>query len=320
MNKTRLDIYLASQHRHYSRSRIKRLIEDGFILVNGEKRKPSFMLQGGERIDMVRRAPEIPEAQPEEIPLDILYEDGDLIVINKPAGLVVHPAPGNLNGTLVNAILHHVKDLQGVGDQLRPGIVHRLDKGTSGVMVTAKNDHAHRSLSKQFKDRAVEKTYRALVFGHFPVPIKKGIINFAIGRDTAHRRKFSSQTRFGREAVTSYRVDREFPGLSLMELKPKTGRTHQLRVHLSESHHPIVGDTLYGAKSFLSSIKNELLHDRLLQVDRPLLHAAELVIKHPRGGQVLRFEAPLPPDFKNVIESLLPPRCDSEFNFKRSSS
>lgn len=307
MEKKRLDQFLASQHRHYSRTQIKKLIEDGCILVNGERRKPGTILRGGEKIEMVRRAPEIPKAVPEELPLSILYEDKDILAINKAAGMVVHPAPGHFNGTMVNAVLYHVgaqliAPPQGTGGVLRPGIVHRLDKGTSGVIVVAKNDEAHRHLSRQFKDRVVEKVYQALVFGKFPQ--RTGLISSPIGRDNLHRRKFSSKTRHAREAETYFTVKKEYAGLTLLELRPKTGRTHQIRVHLSEAHHPIVGDTLYGAKSFLSSVRSELLREKLLQVDRPLLHAAQLKISHPRSGQPLCFEAPLPPDFQSILGGL----------------
>lgn len=284
---------------------------------------------------MIARAPSAsggPKAEPEPLPLNILYEDPDLIVINKEAGMVVHPAPGNIHGTLVNAILHHLqgveKGARGKADDRgatqaylnkyveerpkestkqmglyqRPGIVHRLDKGTSGVMVIAKNEVAHRELSNQFKNRKVEKTYQALVFGRFPR--NEGTISLAIGRDQGHRRKFSSRTRHGREAVTHYKVHRRYEGVVHLILKPETGRTHQLRVHLSESHHPIVGDTLYGAKSFLSSLKDESVHEHLSQVGRPLLHAERLGFFHPRTGKKMIFDAPLPDDFRMALEIL----------------
>ncbi len=326
MNKTRLDQFLVVQHPHYSRSQIKKLIDEGYVLVEGQKRKPSFILRGGENIEMVRRAPEIPKAEPEEIPLTILYEDDSFMVINKPVGMVVHPAPGHYQGTLVSAVLHHLNSsppYKGGGggrsslgplpnpllckereQGLRPGIVHRLDKGTSGVMVVAKTETALRHLAGQFKNRTVEKVYQALVFGAFKQ--KKGSISLAIGRDSQHRRKFSSKTRYSREAVTEYALKKQWSGegagLSLLELRPKTGRTHQIRVHLSENHHPIVGDTLYGAKSYLSSIKNEELRQVLEQVQRPLLHAESLQIHHPETGKRLEFSAALPEDFQEVLK------------------
>jgi 23S rRNA pseudouridine1911/1915/1917 synthase len=302
LEKTRLDLFLTKTHPHYSRSQIKKLIEDGFVLIDGQRRKPSFLLHGGEKIEMIRRAPEIPKAEAEAIPLNILYEDEDILVINKEAGMVVHPAPGNARGTIVNAILHHL----GVGvvrePPLRPGIVHRLDKGTSGVMVVAKNDSAHKDLSLQFKNRRVEKIYQALVFGKFPH--KEGTISRPIGRDATHRRKFSSKTRHAREAVTHFEIIKQYEGTALLRLKPETGRTHQIRVHLSEFHHPIVGDTMYGAKSFLSSIKEERVLELLAAAARPLLHAYELRLTHPRTRERIGFVAPLPTDFKGILESL----------------
>ncbi|HEX5038189.1 MAG TPA: RluA family pseudouridine synthase [bacterium] len=309
MNKTRLDAYLASQHRHYSRTQIKKLIEDGFVLVNGEKRKPSFLLTGGETIEMVRRAPPIPKAEAEELPLAILHEDDDLLILNKAAGMVVHPAPGHFTGTLVSAVLHHL-GRKGASNDLRPGIVHRLDKGTSGVMVVAKNELVQRKLAQQFKDREVDKTYQALVFGTYKQ--KAGTIDFAIGRDTIHRKKFSSRTKFGRNAVTHWEVVREFrvgthghaPLLSLLKIKIETGRTHQIRVHLSETHHPVVGDSAYGAKSYLSSVKDETAAAVLEGLTRPMLHAWRLSFAHPTTGKTLNFEAPLPEDMRSVIECL----------------
>jgi len=300
LEKIRLDQFLTRQYPQYTRSRIKKLIEENFVSINGELcTKPSFILRGGEKVEMKRRAPEIPEAIPEDIPLNILYEDRDIIVINKAAGMVAHPAPGNFAGTLVHALLYHCKDLAGIGGELRPGIVHRLDKGTTGVMVIAKNEQALRELSRQFKSREVEKYYRALVFGKFPK--KSGTISLAIGRDTAHRRKFSSKTKKAREAVTHYEVEKQWESLSFLKLKLETGRTHQIRVHLSEMGHPIVGDTLYGAKSFLSMVKNEQVRSQLETVDRPLLHAAQLSLTHPTQKEKMTFSAPLPDDFKNVL-------------------
>jgi 23S rRNA pseudouridine1911/1915/1917 synthase len=315
----RLDQYLASQHKQYSRTQIKKLIDDGFVLVNGETRKPSFLLHGGENIEMVRRAPEIPKAEAEEIPLDILYEDDALMVINKAAGMVVHPAPGHYKGTLVSAVLHHLAGERlraspeppqafsdGVNpirerDPFRPGIVHRLDKGTTGLIIVAKTDVAQRAMMNQFKDRKVEKTYQALVFGNFKQ--KAGTIDKAIGRDTQHRRKFSSRTRFARSAVTHWDLARSFKGLSLLKIRLETGRTHQIRVHLSENHHPIVGDTVYGAKSFLSSIKQEDTASLLESLTRPMLHAWRLSFRHPVSSETVAFEAPLPEDFRSVLES-----------------
>jgi 23S rRNA pseudouridine1911/1915/1917 synthase len=229
------------------------------------------------------------------------------LVLNKAAGMVVHPAPGHYKGTLVSAVLYHL-DRPGTsipeGDArpLRAGVVHRLDKGTTGVMVVAKTDAIHRNLSQQFKDRKVEKIYQALVFGTFKQ--KAGTIDLAIGRDAQHRRKFSSRTRYARDAVTHWEVARSFEKLTQLRIKLETGRTHQIRVHFSESHHPIAGDTVYGAKSYLSSIKDESIHALLEGLERPLLHAWRLSFRHPKTGENLRFEAPLPEDFLSVVECL----------------
>ncbi|MBI2082961.1 MAG: RluA family pseudouridine synthase [Deltaproteobacteria bacterium] len=298
MQRTRLDIYLTKNHPQLSRTELKNRIDEGAITVDGIVRKPSYLLKGGEKIEFKRRSPPRPKSGPEEIPLDILYEDDLILVVNKPAGMVVHPAAGNYSGTLVNALMWHLKippsvplfDKEGEGGDLRPGIVHRLDKGTSGVMVVAKTDSALKNLMNQFKKREVQKTYLALVSGHFKK--KEGMIDFAIGRDQIHRRKFSSKSRFKREAVTHYKVIREFlPPLSLLEVYPKTGRTHQIRVHLSESGHPIVGDTHYGAK-------------RLEGLTRPFLHAASLKFRHPETGNELGFSASLPEELLSLINRL----------------
>ncbi len=321
MKDARLDVFLAQQHPQYSRSRIKTLIDEGFVLVDGQKRKPSFTLKGGEQIVLTRRAPDIPKAKPENIPLQILHEDGDLMVINKAVGMVVHPAPGHYEGTLVSAVMHHLSGghsvlppeppngarSDGVNPILacgnfRPGIVHRLDKGTSGVMVIAKNDETLGALMNQFKNRTVIKHYRALVFG--TLRGKSGTIRKAIGRDNVHRRKFSSKSRNPREAVTHYEVVEVMGGVSLLTLRLETGRTHQIRVHLSEEKHPIVGDTVYGARSYLSSIRSDRLREGLLLVSRPLLHSWRLSFKHPRTSVALNFEAPLPDDFESALNLL----------------
>ncbi len=305
MLKTRLDIFLSSQHRHLSRSQIKRLIEEGYILIDGEKRKPSYLLRGGETIEMLKRGPEIPKAEPEAIPLDILFEDEDLLVINKAAGMVVHPAPGHFQGTLVSAVLSHLgrKTISGESPELlRPGIVHRLDKGTTGVMVVTKNDVAHRVVSAQFKDRKVEKEYEAIAFGRFTR--KSGTVSRAIGRDLHHRQKFSSKSRYAREAVTHWEVIKPFQFAAHVKVKLETGRTHQIRVHLSEEKHPLVGDKTYGAGAYFSTIREEALRECLKNVGRPMLHARRLSFLHPRTQERVRFEAPLPADFHAVLKVL----------------
>lgn len=326
MEPKRLDHIMVLRHPYYSRTQMKKLIEDGFVKINGEvKTKPSLILKGGEEIELVRRGPEIPKATPENIPLNILYEDDDLIVINKAAGMVVHPAPGHFHGTLVHALMHHFKipldppfskgededddsleippfEKGGAGGIFRPGIVHRLDKGTSGVMVASKNDWIHHRLSNQFKDHTVEKIYETLVFGKLTP--KKATISQAIGRDTQHRRKFSSKTNKSREAVTHYEVVKQYENIAHVRVKIDTGRTHQIRVHLSEKNHPILGDTLYGAKSFISMIKDEVLHQKIEEGTRPILHAKKLSFTHPRTQERMTYETNLPEDFLEIIHHL----------------
>ena len=329
MEPTRLDQIMVMRHPYYSRTQIKKLIEDGFVKINGEiKTKPSLILKGGEEIELLRRAPEIPKATPEDIPLTILYEDEDLVVINKAPGMVVHPAPGHFNGTLVHALLHHFgkplpenidslpgdspeddeEDIEDDAEEypqdntFRPGIVHRLDKGTSGVMVVAKNDWIHHRLSLQFKDHTVEKIYEALVFGQMTP--KKATISKAIGRDTQHRRKFSSKKNKAREAITHYEVLKQYTAMAHLKIKIDTGRTHQIRVHLSEKNYPIVGDTMYGAKSFISMVKEADLLQKVEGLTRPLLHAKKLEFTHPRTRERMSFETDLPGDFLDIISSL----------------
>lgn len=233
----------------------------------------------------------------EDLPLTILYEDGSLVVIDKPAGMVVHPAAGHAQGTLVNALLHHVKDLSGVGGELRPGIVHRLDRGTSGVMVVAKNDEAHQELSRQFKLREVEKEYIALVWGLVQAGRR---IESAIGRDPNDRQKMSSRARHARHAVTRITGAEHLRGVTLATVAIATGRTHQIRVHLSEIGHPIVGDPTYGG------IRRHIPADlrALLRLERPFLHAARLVFKHPIDGRRMEFSSPLPEDLQDVLDEV----------------
>jgi 23S rRNA pseudouridine1911/1915/1917 synthase len=231
------------------------------------------------------------------MPLEILHQDADIVVVNKPPGMVVHPGAGHATGTLVNALLHHISDLSGIGGELRPGIVHRLDRGTSGVMVVAKNDAAHQELSRQFHDREVEKEYIALVWGVVQAGRR---IDAAIGRDPANRQKMSARSRRAREAVT--RITRAFhlPGLTLCQVAIHTGRTHQIRVHLSAIGHPIVGDALYGG------VHRRVAGDirAVTHLQRPFLHAARLAFNHPRDGRRMEFTAGLPPDLQDVLDAL----------------
>jgi 23S rRNA pseudouridine1911/1915/1917 synthase len=287
----RLDLYLIREGIHPSRTFIKKLIQSGEVTVNGRIAKPGQPVHPGDRIRLTIPEPVPLEIGPEPIPLDILYEDSHLLVLNKPAGLVVHPAPGNYAGTLVNALLHHCRDLSGIGGRERPGIVHRLDKGTSGIMVVAKTDAAHRGLSKQFSDHTIRRSYLALVRG----TVKKGPIriDLAIGRDRKDRKKISSRTARPRQAVTVVRVIRRFREATLVEALPQTGRTHQIRVHLANQGHPVLGDRTYGGAP-AAGLKG-------IRIDRPMLHAAKLGFVHPGTGEAMEFEAPPPPDMERLI-------------------
>ncbi len=298
----RLDQYLRAQLPEHSRAFLQKLIADGQVRVNGKRAKARYRVRAGDSITVEIPPPQPMEARAESIPLDVLCEDDDLIVINKPAGMVVHPAAGNREHTLVNALLHHCRGkLAGIGGVERPGIVHRLDKGTSGCIVVAKTDLAHQGLMQQFKSRDVAKIYRAVCWGKFAKPA--GRIETLIGRSAHNRQKMSARVRRGRAARTDYRVLRYVGGprsveaaeertrrsaslqdVSLVELTLHTGRTHQIRVHMAHVGHPIVGDQIYG--------------QRKSEIARPLLHAYKLGFTHPRTGERLEFEAPVPADME----------------------
>lgn len=287
----RVDVILSHKIPQLTRSQAKRLIEAGHVTINGQRLKPSHVSRRGEVIDVVIPPPEPSRLEAETIPLDILYEDDDLLVINKPAGLVVHPAAGHHRGTLVNALLAHCGKLSTIGGEHKPGIVHRLDKGTSGVMVVAKNDAAHLSLSTQFADRNVGKTYIALVQGR--LKDLAGRFDAPIGRSVRDRKKISSRTNKGRMATTLWKVLERFgSAFTLVEVGLLTGRTHQIRVHFSEARHPLVGDETYGGKT----------PDFLESFGRPALHALRLIFHHPRTGREMTFEAPLADDFRSLLE------------------
>jgi len=295
----RLDQFLVGEVPGQSRSQIQRLIKDGLVQVTGREARANYVVRPGDAIAVDLPEPAAAAPQPEPLPLDILFEDADLIVINKAAGMVVHPAPGHGGGTLVNALLHHVDDLSGVGGELRPGIVHRLDRGTSGVMVVAKHDVSHREMARQFHDREVEKEYEALVWGL----VHQGRrIDAAIGRDPHDRRKMSNRARFARTAVTRIIFSRFLDGVSYLHVAIATGRTHQIRVHLSGIGHPIVGDAVYGGVKRLMPA-----HLRAVQrLERPFLHARRLAFTHPGDpGRRLEFAAPLPDDLQGVLDELV---------------
>lgn len=285
----RLDKYLFGALKELSRSYIQNLIEDGLVTVEGERHKASYRVSPGERVKVFIPPPREMSLEPEPIELNILYEDKDIIVLNKDWDMVVHPAPGNYSGTLVNALLYHCDDLSGIGGVQRPGIVHRLDRDTSGVMVVAKNDKSHKELKRQFKEREVQKKYLAVAYGH--LPHKKGKIVAPIGRDP-HNRKKMAVVKNGREAISIFEVKEELPGYSLVEVEIKTGRTHQIRVHLAYLKHPVVGDDKYSTKKNPPGVR------------RQLLHAWKLAFNHPSTGKRMEVEAPLPPDMESFINKL----------------
>jgi len=294
----RLDTWLRGKFAAVSRGAIQRLIEEGHIRVDGRMVKPTHTPRAGERVEV--RWPEArpAEARPEPIPLDILYEDDALVVLNKPPGLVVHPASGHETRTLVNALLHHCRgELSGVGGVARPGIVHRLDKDTSGCMVAAKNDETHLALSAQFASRKVEKIYHAIVCGE--VARDHGDIRAAIARHCSHRKCMAVDEEFGREAHTSYRVLQRLQGATLAEARLHTGRTHQIRVHFKFLGYPLVGDATYGHRQ--NQRLTELTH---YEAPRQMLHAFHLAFIHPRTGRRLAFEAPRPDDFLDALAAL----------------
>lgn len=293
----RLDQFLANLLPSLSRSQVQRLIKDEKVRAPVKHLRASTPVRAGMMVTIEIPPPAPATAEAEDLPLAILYEDSSLVVIDKPAGMVVHPAAGHAQGTLVNALLHHVKDLSGVGGELRPGIVHRLDRGTSGVMVVAKNDDAHQELSRQFKLREVEKEYVALVWGLVQAGRR---IDSAIGRDPNDRQKMSSRARHARHAVTRITGAERLRGVTLATVAIATGRTHQIRVHLSEIGHPIVGDPTYGG------VRRHLPADlrALLRLDRPFLHASRLAFKHPADGRRMEFSSALPHDLQQILDEI----------------
>lgn len=290
LDDVRLDAYIAKLKNDISRTMIQKLIEEGNILVNGKSKKISYKVQLGDEIELnIPKAKEI-ELKAENIPVEVVYEDDDIIVVNKPKGMVVHPANGNPDGTLVNAIMAMCKDsLSGIGGEIRPGIVHRLDKDTSGLLIVAKNDTAHINMSNQIKNREVKKIYIALVRG--VVSENEATINMPIGRSTKDRKKMAVR-KDGKEAVTHFKVLRRYRKYTLLEVKIDTGRTHQIRVHMSEIGHPVVGDMVY------SNGKNEF------GIEGQMLHAKSLDFKHPITGKQMHLEAELPEYFEKVLEQL----------------
>jgi len=301
MQPIRLDQFLSRELANETRSTVQRLIEGGNVLVDGKKQRPSLKLKGGERISVVI-PPVVPaDTLAEDIPLEVLYEDRDVIVINKPAGMVVHPAAGNSSGTLVNALLAHCTDLSGIGGEMRPGIVHRLDKGTSGVMLAAKNDLAHQALSKQFATHSIKRIYQALIFGN---PAEEtGKIEGTIGRHPIDRLRRSGTARHGKHAVTRWRVKERYDRISLVEVRLETGRTHQIRVHLTEAGFPLLGDPLYPDGGRVNNLKDPVLR-KLINFGRQALHAATLGFIHPTTQTYMEFTTDLPEDMQKLLEYL----------------
>jgi len=293
----RLDQYLALRLRDHSRSQIQRLIQTGHVQVAPGRAKPGLVVAADVTVDVQIPPPEPATPEPEALPLTILYEDADLVVIDKPAGMVVHPGAGHRQGTLVNALLHHVGGLSGIGGVARPGIVHRLDRGTSGVMVVAKHDTAHQDLARQFHDRTVEKIYIALVWGRLSAGQR---LEQPIGRDRRDRQKMSTRSARTRTALTEIVSIEPLRGVTLAHVRIGTGRTHQIRVHLSEIGHPLVGDDLYGG----SRANPRTGVAGLGKLGRPFLHAARLTLTHPRTQARMTFEAPLPADLTALLDAL----------------
>jgi 23S rRNA pseudouridine1911/1915/1917 synthase len=297
--RTRLDQYLVSRIPGETRSQIQNWIRNGYLRVNGNQVKTGYLIKLNDRVELNVPESEPGQPFPEDIPLDIVYEDSDLAVINKPAGLVCHAGAGIRSGTLVNALLHRLGPLD-TGDPGRPGIVHRLDKLTSGIMLVAKNKPAHRNLSQQFKNREIKKEYIALVYGALNPPC--GTIDLPLGRDPNDRKKISIRARRKRTAITHYRVRENYGSVSLLDIRIETGRTHQIRVHLAQKGHPVVGDSLYGTNRSRSLPAN--LTQQAKELRRPFLHSHRIEFRHPRSGEILFFESPLSPELQTFLSAV----------------
>lgn len=283
----RLDKFLVERlSKEFSRAHIQKLVSDGHVILGGEPARNSHKLLIGETVDVTIPAPVASFMEPEDIPLNIVHEDGELLVVNKPADMVVHPAPGNYNGTLVNALLYHCKDLSGIGGVFKPGIVHRIDKGTSGLLLVAKTDRAHRVLAKQFKDHTIRRVYIAVVKGK--VELDNGAVELPIGRSPKDRKKMIVKYEDSKEALTTYKVLERFRDSTMLELILGTGRTHQIRVHMSYIGHPLVGDEKYGHKDD--------------SIERPALHAKTIGFIHPKTNKYMEFSSELPKDMLKLIK------------------
>jgi 23S rRNA pseudouridine1911/1915/1917 synthase len=304
--KERLDLFLTTHVENATRSKVQRAIKEGAVLVDGKTVRPSHQVAPGEVIHVTLPRPPPQKALPEEIPLDIIYEDDDLLVVNKPAGMVAHPAYGNYTGTLVNALLFHCQSLSTLNDPaMRPGIVHRLDKETSGLLVVAKNDTAHAKLARQFARRTIGREYQAIVWGKVDPPT--GLIETDLGRSKSDRKKMAV-VKAGKRAVTEYSLITQFDYLALIRLKLHTGRTHQIRVHLAHVNHPVFGDPTYNGRHLVAGpgtpAQKAEVQQLLKLMPRQALHARTISFVHPSTGQPMSFESPLPPDMLAVLERL----------------
>ncbi len=287
----RIDSFLAECIDDITRNAVQRLIEDSNVSINGKVPSKNYKLKIGDTITVVIPDPKLPEARPENIPIEIIYEDDDLLVVNKPKGMVVHPAPGNYEGTLVNALLYYCGDrLSGINGVLRPGIIHRIDKDTSGLLIVAKNDNSHRLLAEQIKEHSFTRKYRAVVYGN--LKDDEGTVNAPIGRHPADRKKMTVTLKNSREAVTHYKVLKRYQGFTYVELTLETGRTHQIRVHMSSIGHPVAGDPVYGPKKVITSLGGQCLH------------AFYISFVHPVTGETLSFSSELPDYFTKFLDSL----------------
>lgn len=299
----RVDVFLARQGVFPTRSQIKRAIERGGVRVNGTVVKAAYRVREHDAVEVEKEPPLPARAEPEDIALDVIFEDEHLIVVNKPAGMVVHPAAGNYRGTLVNALLHHCRDLSGVGGVQRPGIVHRLDKNTSGLIVAAKNDDAHLGLAEQFKKHEITKIYA--VFVHGDVRRDSGVVDLAVGRHPGDRKKMSAGRAGGKEAMSRWTVVERFGPVTLLDVRIETGRTHQIRVHMHAMGHSVVGDDRYGnSRKQTESLRDGRVRAVLGGIGRQALHARLLGLTHPVDGRYLEFQAPLPDDMARLLREL----------------
>lgn len=298
----RLDIFLARKELTLSRSQIKRAVNEGLVLVNGLKAKAGYKLRNGDIVHLWKKAVADCHAIPQKIQINIVYQDPSILVVDKPAGMVVHPAPGHHQDTLVNALLFHCNDLSGIGGVLRPGIVHRLDKETSGLLIVAKSDEAHRGLAAQFKKHQVRKSYKVIVYG--TMKENHGLIDVPVGRHPVDRKKMSTTSRRGKEAITRWRVSERYQEASLLDVDTETGRTHQIRVHLNAMNHPVVGDKLYGSSTKFRAIGDPFLRAKMKTMSRQALHASCITFSHPVNNAEMTFSSPLPEDMADLCDFL----------------